>query len=114
MAPSPPKVRTTSGLYAADALDQLGRGVGEVGELKLAVLVVEQLVVGDAEDLARRGKLGPAHLAEVLAGGRVAAVGCGLAIGEADHGGLDAGFRGEHQRASEAEAFVVGMGGNAE
>ena len=40
------------GAVGADALDEQGGGLGEVGELELAVLVVEDLVVGDAEDLA--------------------------------------------------------------
>ena len=43
-----------------------------------------------------------------------AAVGGGLAVGEADDGGFDAGFGGEHEGSAEGEAFVVGMGGDAE
>jgi hypothetical protein len=50
----------------------------------------------------------------MLAGSSVAAVGGGLSIGEADHGGLNASFGGEHKCATERKAFIVGMGGNAE
>ena len=62
----------------ADALDEVAGEVGEVGELELAVLVVEDFVVGDAEDVAGGGELGAAKLAELGGGGGGAAVGAGL------------------------------------
>ena len=102
------------GAIGADAFDKQGGGLGEVGELKLAVLVVEHLVVGDAEDRAGCGELGAAHLAQLGGGGGGAAIGGGLAVGEAEDGGLDATLGGEHQCSAEAEALVVGMGGDAE
>ena len=52
-------------LVVADALDEHCGGLGEVRELKLGVLIVQQLAMGDVEDLAGGGELGPAHLAEV-------------------------------------------------
>jgi hypothetical protein len=82
------------GLEAADAFDQLGGGLGEVGELELRVLVVQQLVVGDPEDAAGGGKLSAAHGAELGGGGGGAAIGSGLTIGEAEDGGFDAGVGG--------------------
>jgi len=102
------------GLDAADAFDEEGGGGGEVSELELGVLVVEQLVVGDAEDLAGGDELDAAHAAEVGGGGGGAAVGGGLSVGEADDVGFDAGFGGEGEGAAEGEAFVVGVGGDAE
>ena len=102
------------GAIGADAFDEQSGGLGEVGELELAVLVVEHLVVGDAEDIARGGELFAAHAAQLGGGGGGAAIGGGLAVGEAEDGGLDATLGGEHERPAEAEALVVGMGGDAE
>jgi hypothetical protein len=65
--------------------------------------------VGNAEDIAGGGELGAAHAAELFGGGGVAAVGRGLAVGEADDVGLDAAVSGEGQDASKGKAFVVRM-----
>ena len=77
-------------------LDQHGRGVREVGELELRVLVVEQLLVGDIEDAAvEGGELGASHLAQLGVGGCGAPMRlvAGLAVGEADDRGFDAAPR---------------------
>ena len=101
-------------LEVADALDEAAGGEGEVGVFELGVLVVEELVAGDAKDLAGGGELGAAHLAEVLGGGGVAAVGGGLAVGETDDGGFGTLGGGEGEGATEGEALVVRMGDDAE
>ena len=92
------------GAEDADALDEVAGEVGEAGELELAVLVVEDLVVADAEDLAGGGELGAAELAELGGGGGGAAVGAGAAVGEADEAGFDAALggagRARHRRQS--------------
>ena len=105
---------TTCGREAADVRDEdAGEGV-EGFERELAVVVVEDLVVGDAEDLAGGFELGAAGLAELLVGGGVAAVGGGLTVGEAEDGDFDAAGGVEREGSAEAEAFVVGVGGDAE
>jgi hypothetical protein len=102
------------GAIGADALYEQSRGLGEVGELELGVLIVEYLVMGDVEDIAGGGKFLAAHAAKFGGGGSGTAVGSGLAVGEAEDGGLDATLGGEHERTAEAEALVIRMGGDAE
>ncbi len=51
------------GAEDADALNEVAGEVGEAGELELAVLVVEDFMVADAEDLAGGSELGAAKLA---------------------------------------------------
>ena len=102
------------GAVGADAFDEQGGGLGEVGELKLAVLIVQHLVMSDVEDIAGCGELFAAHAAQFGGGGGVASVGGGLAVGKTEDGGLDSPLGGEHERSAEAEALVVGMGGDAE
>ena len=70
--------------------------------------------MGDVEDFAGGEELRAAHLAEVLVGGGTDAIGGGLAVGEADDGGLNASLGGEHESTAEGEALVVGVGGDAE
>jgi hypothetical protein len=82
--------------------------------LELGVLVVEDLVICDAEDLAGGFEFGAAGVAELLVAGGVAAIGRRLTICEAEDGGFDAARGGERERAAEGEAFVVGMSGDAE
>ena len=41
-------------------------------------------------------------------------MGAGLAVGEAEDAGFGVALGGEGERASEGEALVVGVGGNAE
>ena len=106
------------GLEVADAGDEFGGHLREDGELELAVLVevgvVEELVVVDAEDVAGGGELGAAKLAEFFVGRGGAAVGAGGAFGEADDAGFYALPGGEGEGTAEGEAFVVGMGDDAE
>ena len=102
------------GAEDADALDQVAGEVGEAGELELAVLVVEDLVVVDAEDVAGGVELGAAELAELGGGGSGAAVGACAAVGEAEDAGFDAALGGESKSAAEGKAFVVRVSCDAE
>ena len=83
------------GLEAADFFYEAAGSVGDVDVFELGVLIVEELGVGDAEDFAGGEEFCPAHLAEGLGGGCVAAVAGGLAVGEADDVGFDAAVGGE-------------------
>jgi len=47
----------------ADALDEVAGEVGEAGEFELAVLIVEDFVMVDAEEFAGSGEFGAAKLA---------------------------------------------------
>lgn len=98
----------------ADALDDFARELREVREFQLAVLVVEDFVVLDAEDAAGSGELGTAELAELLVGFGVTAVAAGGAGGEAEGGDFDAAIGGKGEGATKGEAFVVGVGEDAE
>jgi hypothetical protein len=106
------------GAEVADADHELSGDFGEGGELDFTVLVevgvVEEFVVVDAEDVAGGGEFGAAELAELSVGFGGAAVGAGRAFGEADDGGLNATVCGEGKGTAKGEAFVVGMGDNAE
>jgi len=102
------------GFPSADTLDQHGRSGGEIGKLELPILVVENLAMVDVEDFARGDELVAPELAKVFVRFGSDPVGGGLAVGKADDRGLDARLMGEHQSAAKAEAFVVGVGGNAE
>ena len=88
--------------------------VGEDFALELAVVVVEDLIVGDAEDLAGGFELGAAGLAELFAGGGVAAIRGRLTVSQAEDGDFDAARGVEREGSAEAEAFVVGVGADAE
>ncbi len=102
------------GAKDADALDEFSGELGEVSVLELGVVVVEHLVVVDAEDVAGCCELGAAELAELFGGVGVAAIGAGLAVGEAEDVGLDTAGCGECECATEGEALIVGVGDDAE
>jgi hypothetical protein len=102
------------GAEGANALDEVAGEVGVAGELELAVVVVEDLVMADAEDVAGGGELEAAELAELEGRGGGAAVGAGAAVGEADDAGFDTALGGEGESTTEGKAFVVGMCGDAE
>ena len=93
----------------ADALDEVAGEVGEAGEFELAVLVVEYLVLVDAEEFAGGGELGAANLAKLGGGGGGAVIGAGAAVGEADEAGFDAAAGGQGESATEGKTLVVGM-----
>jgi hypothetical protein len=98
----------------ADALDDVCGELGEGREFEMGVLVVEHLVVVDAEDVAGGLELGASEVAQLGVGGVGGAMGAGLAVGETDDAGFDAALGGEGEGSSEGEAFVVGVGGDAE
>ena len=102
------------GAEAANALNELSGDFGEWSEFELGVLVVEHFVVVNTEDVAGGGEFGAAELAELAIGGGGAAIGAGLAVGEAKDAGFDAAAGGEGKGAAEGEALIVGMGGDAE
>ena len=102
------------GAELADALEDVGGQGGEGCEFQAAVLVLEHLVVADAEDVAGGSELGAAELGELGIGGVGGAVGSGLAVGETEDAGVDAPLGGEGESSTEGEAFVVGVGGDAE
>ena len=97
------------GAEDADALDEVAGEVGEAGELELAVLVVEDFVLADAEEFAGGGELSAAKLAKLGGGGRRAVVRAGAAVGDADEAGFDAALGGQGERAAESKTFVVGV-----
>jgi hypothetical protein len=98
----------------ADAFDDVACELGEGLELELAVLVVEDLVLGDAEDVAGGGELLAAQFAELFGGGCGAAIGAGLAVGEAEDVGFYAACGGEREGSAEGKALVVGVGDDQE
>jgi hypothetical protein len=102
------------GAQGADALDEVAGEVGEAGELELAVLVVEDLVLVEAEEFAGGGEFGAAKLAELGGGGGGAVIGAGATVGEADEAGFDATLGGEGESSAEGKTFVVGMRCDAE
>ncbi len=97
------------GAEGADALDEVAGEVGEAGELELAILVVEDLVVADAEEVAGGGELGAAKLAEFHGGGGGAVIGAGATVGDADEAGFDAALGSQGESAAKGKAFIVGM-----
>jgi len=98
----------------ADALDQLAGDLRKVGVLKFAVLVADNFVVLDAKNVAGGGELSAAEDAELFVGFSVATIAAGGAGGEADGGDFDAAVGCECECAAEGEAFVVGVGKDAE
>ncbi len=91
----------------ADALDDVSCKLREVAELELGILVVQQLVLLDAEHFAGGDELFAAHLAKLFAAGCCATVDGGLAVGEAESVDLNAALGGQRKCASEGKAFVV-------
>ena len=102
------------GAEGADAGNDVRGEGGERLLVELAVLVVEDFGMGDAEDFAGGGELSAAELAELFVGGGTAAIAAGGAGGEAEDGGFDAAIGGEGEGAPEGEAFVVGVGDDEE
>jgi hypothetical protein len=102
------------GAEDADALDEVAGEVGEAGELELAVLVIEDFVVADAEEFAGGGEFGAAKLAKLGCGLSGAVIGAGAAVGDADEAGFDAALGGLGESAAKGKALIVGMRSDAE